>query len=557
MFEKIDKFNIRFKKNGWSESDVFFAACLDFKPEDDTLVADVRVVCKKAMNAFLKNVFPHFINHGNYAVARKNLFGILKTMYDDAMEDFMANHYWKAGYKELVGKDLWDHQKTTLAQSIHRLNNLWALDMGTGKTLTAATMSKITDAKRTVVICPAVVKWNWIDDMTKKWGFNALEWSLLDSKKSKSKFAFNEKFVVLNYEQVGLKMDYLLRDIVDHVIIDESHYLKNHKAQRSKNVASLIKQSDNPRVTMLTGTPVTNRINDFFNYLKIAKHPLGDSLYKFKEMYALMSGTRGGKINGAKNIPDLRAKTSNLMIRLRSEDCMDLPKLIINKYYMEVDDLSNEYKDELALLKGKKERFNLLEEGKEKQKMIMEIQANIHTLNRLASTSKVKKVLELVKYLNDLGHKTVVFSGYTDPLMLLERKLGDSCVKIDGSVSSDKRRSIINRFIEDPKCMNFLGNMQAAGIGINLVNAQHVIFMNFPFTPDQLEQSQKRLHRGGQTKSVTAYYTIARGTIDEHIYDLIIDKSEDINALIDGDHDGVTNYANIASQLFNELMKAS
>jgi len=485
---------------------------------------------------------------------RTALYQNFKVMYDGVYNDFLTLYYPKAGYTASVGRDLYDHQKQTLASSINRKDNLWALDMGTGKTLTAATMSKITGAKRTIIICPSLVKWNWFCDMTRYWGYNPMYWTILDSLKHKSVRAFRERFVVLNYEQVSRQMDHLLSDTVNHIILDECHFMKNHNSNRSKAVKELIHQAGNPRLTMLSGTPVTNRINDMFNYLKMAQHPLGKNFKKFKERYTISAGTRGGKVIGARNIPELKGLVSNLMIRLRSEDCLDLPDLIIKNYYFETKDISKEYEQEIENLRAKKAKYDTLH-GREKAKMNTEIKANIHTLNRLVTTAKVPQIKKLIDHLTDQGEKVVVFAGYKIPLGMLEEKLGKTCVKIDGSVNPHKRQQLIDKFINNDSCKVFLGNMQAAGIGINLVNARHVIFMNFSFTPDQIEQAQKRLHRSGQKRKVNVYYTIAKDTIDEHIYSLVADKAEDINSLIDGNHSGVTNYKNLTGQLFKKLLE--
>jgi SNF2 family DNA or RNA helicase len=127
-------------------------------------------------------------------------------------------------------------------------------------------------------------------------------------------------------------------------------------------------------------------------------------------------------------------------------------------------------------------------------------------------------------------------------------------VMITGSVDSHKRQMLVDQFRDKEDCMVFFGNYKAAGVGINLVNARHTIMMNFPFLPADIEQAQKRLHRSGQKKRVFVYYTLAKGTIDEHIYDIIVDKSNDINALVDGDHKGVINYGSLSGQLFKTLL---
>jgi SNF2 family DNA or RNA helicase len=453
------------------------------------------------------------------------------------------------------GKDLFKHQKKTLAESIHKKSNLWALSMGLGKTLTAASLSTITGAKRTVIICPTLVKWNWFEDMTRDWGYNPMYWTILDAKRSKTIKAFQEKFVVLNFEQVDKHLDYLLGDTVSHIICDEVHAYKNLASSRSKALIKLISKSNNPRLTFLTGTPITNRVNDMYAYLKFAHHPLGQrSKHYFEETYTIKIGSRGGRVVGAKNLDDLKAKIDNFMIRLRSEDCLDLPPMLITNYYFEANELTNEYQEELDNLREKKKRYDELH-GAEKQKMNHEIKNNIHSLNRIVSTSKVNDIRKLIDSLIEDGEKVVVFCSYKDPINMLEKIYGNKCVKIDGSVSAHTRQELINKFKSNDNCMVFLGNMAAAGIGINLVNAQHVIMMNFPFTPDKIEQAQKRLHRPGQKGTVNVYYTIAKETIDEHIFTLMGEKAEDINKVIDGNDNNVVSYGDLPMMLFRKLIE--
>ena len=537
-------------KLSWTEEEEFLASCLDIKKVDNYYVVDVRVVSRQALLYYFNTVFPYIAKSITAKRYRDNLYGNIKIMYKGVFNDFMNEYYVKTKYD----RDMYLHQKQTLATSINRRFNLLALEQGTGKTLIGATLSKITGARRTIIICPSLVKYNWFEDMTRFWGYNPLYWTVIDAKKSKTIKAFKERFVVLNYEQVLKQMDYLLSDEINHIIIDECHYLKNVTSKRSRAALELIKRSNGARVTMLTGTPVTNRINDMFAYLKISNHPLGKNFKRFKELYTVTANVRGGKIIGAQNIKDLKGKISNLMIRILSKDCLDLPDIMIKNYYFEKGDISKDYEEEINNLRLKKEKYDILH-GVEKMKMNAEIKANIHTLNRLVTTSKVPKIIKLIDSLVEQGEKVVVFAGYTSPLEMLEEYYGKSCVLITGKVDSHKRLQLINKFKEKDYCNVFLGNIQAAGIGINLVNAKHVIFMNFPFVPAEIEQAQKRLHRSGQKHKVNVYYTIAKETVDEHIYSLVADKSKDINLLIDGDNSGVVNYSNITSQLFKRLLE--
>ena len=79
--------------------------------------------------------------------------------------------------------------------------------------------------------------------------------------------------------------------------------------------------------------------------------------------------------------------------------------------------------------------------------------------------------------------------------------------------------------------------------------------MNFPFTPDDLEQPYKRAHRIGQTEKVNVYYTICKETIDETIFNIISDKTRDINELIDAEKSGVVHYESIPNRVFKDLFK--
>ena len=81
--------------------------------------------------------------------------------------------------------------------------------------------------------------------------------------------------------------------------------------------------------------------------------------------------------------------------------------------------------------------------------------------------------------------------------------------------------------------------------------------MNFPFTPDWIEQPYKRAHRPGQKNPVHVHFTICKETIDEHIYNLIKNKLNDINEIIDKNGEGTVIYDDLQSKLFKSLLKTT
>lgn len=545
----IDRYTVKMYKPVWSDNEMELADCLGITLKEGCYYCDIRNTINKSLFHFLQSCFPSIMLSNDSVHFRKELFARLKKMYEDLYAEFTNTHYPSLGYE----KELYDHQKEALAQMMYRRVTLLSFEQGLGKTLTSASFSKLLKINRTIVVCPTLVKWNWLEDMTNDWGYDPLLWTILDRVKSKCLYAFlTERFVVVNYEMIEKYFDYLTRAKVDHIIFDECHLIKNTNTRRFKHSKKLVDKFPNARVTLLSGTPFTNRIVDMFGYLKIAKHPLGKSLVKFRSKYAITTGGRSTKVLGAKNVDDLRIKISNFMIRRKADECLDLPPLMIKNYYFDVGELEGEYKAKMEELAELKKEYDKLE-GVEKAKKGTEMKGNIHTLNRLASESKIRPIIKLIDTLWEEGKKVIVFSGYTAPLDQLEEHYKDRAVKINGSVGAHKRQTLIDKYKKDPNCHVFLGNFKAAGVGINLVNANHVIFMNFPFTPDDLEQPYKRAHRIGQKEKVHVYYTIGRGTIDEHVYGIIKDKSRDINQLIDNNKN-VVNYGSLESQLFNSLI---
>ena len=130
--------------------------------------------------------------------------------------------------------------------------------------------------------------------------------------------------------------------------------------------------------------------------------------------------------------------------------------------------------------------------------------------------------------------KLVVFTTHIEMIEALEdhflsKDVG--LVKIDGSVDMSKRDALIERFQTDPDCKLFMGNILAAGVGITLTAAFHVVVTELPYNPSDLEQGIDRLHRIGQENAVNAHIIIGSGTIDEYICDMIVNKKSVINRI--------------------------
>jgi SWI/SNF-related matrix-associated actin-dependent regulator of chromatin subfamily A3 len=122
-----------------------------------------------------------------------------------------------------------------------------------------------------------------------------------------------------------------------------------------------------------------------------------------------------------------------------------------------------------------------------------------------------------------MPNKFVIFSQFTRYLDLLERSIttaGYKLVRLDGSVSSARRKAALHSFAEDPAVTVFLISLQAGGVGLNLTAANHVILMDPWWNPAVEEQATDRVHRLGQKRAVTVARMVAGHTIEERMMEL-------------------------------------
>ncbi|RLI45730.1 hypothetical protein DRO61_10170, partial [Candidatus Bathyarchaeota archaeon] len=310
----------------FNDNELETARCLGFDVSEDyqKIIAKIDTTSREAMKEFLLMCDEGLMKSPAQRVKNKALMSQIKEAYVASYNKFMSEFKPDQLYSS-VGRKLYKHQIETLWEYQKKKVNLCSFEQGLGKTIFAASISKLFKINRTIVVGPSLVKWNWFKDLSEDWGYNGMFFSVLDAKKSMEAM-MHERFVITNYEMINKFWKTLTSKDCGHIIIDECHYAKNHGSGRSKSVQKLIKRYPNARVTLLTGTPVTNRVTDLFAYLKIAQHPLGSNFTKFKAKYAL--GTR--KIVGVQNPEDLRAKISNFIVRKKTQECIDLPELRIS-----------------------------------------------------------------------------------------------------------------------------------------------------------------------------------------------------------------------------------
>ena len=482
--------------------------------------ADMKKVSKAAVFSFMRYAYGNLVKSPQMEAERARVYKELGDGYESAYAK--ANEAVSA--LPFSGK-LYQHQKEGIAQMLLIKHTLLAFQPGLGKTVTSIAVSEILsnhyDNYRTLIICPASCKYNWLNELV-MWGINESDVSFYDSKEKNTIISNTERYAIINYDMLKKYSRILATKGYNHLILDEATAIKNVKSKRYQ-YTERIAFAGTPKLSLLSGTPIWNRVDDLFAYLKLTRHPLGSSYYSFVNRYTenFRNNWGGMTIVKGQNLAELSAKISNFMIRRRKDECLDLPEKIYTKYYFEFDQYSKEYGAYI-----KKLQKNPGEQAKP---------TSIHTLNILASKSKMKNIIELAESILDTGDKLVIFTSYNEPREMLEDHFDGRFVSIHGGVTDSKERQRRrDQFVNDPECTVFIGNTQAAGMAINLQVAHHVLFCNFTLTASELEQCIDRIDRIGQENDMNIYYTICNGSIDEALYETVVLKSRDSSTVLDG-----------------------
>ncbi|KAG6405487.1 hypothetical protein SASPL_133077 [Salvia splendens] len=138
-------------------------------------------------------------------------------------------------------------------------------------------------------------------------------------------------------------------------------------------------------------------------------------------------------------------------------------------------------------------------------------------------SAKCRALGELLPKLNRAGSRILIFSQWTSMLDILEWTLdviGVTYRRLDGSTQVKERQTIVDTYNKDTSILACLLSTRAGGQGLNLIGADTVIIHDMDFNPQIDRQVEDRCHRIGQTKPVTIYRLVTKGTVDENVYEI-------------------------------------
>jgi len=236
-------------------------------------------------------------------------------------------------------------------------------------------------------------------------------------------------------------------------------------------------------------------------------------------------------IEGSKNLPDLRAKMKGFMLRVKkSEVLKDLPPIRWDVVPLGVDTSAISALSIPGILND--DEFLRYLNARLGDEHVMRVRHQLGVAKLVPATEYIEDFLTNLPH----GRKLVVFAHHKLVVEGLYMGLPDwGPVQITGASTPTERAAAVNRFLTDPKCKVFIGNLQAAGTMLTLVGPQcdctDVIFVESSYSAQDNVQAASRIHRIGQRGAVVARLLTAHQTIDDRIQSIVARKARDFDNL--------------------------
>lgn len=403
--------------------------------------------------------------------------------------------------------------------------------MGLGKTVQALALIKHEGYKRSLVVCPASVKFSWESEVQKWTRMSSI---VIDSSTDLGKIDPEINVWIINYDILKKHLAQLSKIRFDCLVGDECQYIKSTGALRTKAFRMISREI--PKIVLLSGTPLLSRPSELFSLLNIIDQKTWNNWYDFARRYCAMHRTRWGvDTSGASNIEELHKRIKRYFIRRdKTEVLKELPpKTFITtpvkldkKSAGEYDAAAADFADYLRQIGDEDAIDKALSGGKLTQ---------LNVLRQIGAMGKINTAAELIESIVESGEKALVFCSFIAPLEALRDHFGDKAVMLTGQTPVEERGAIVEKFQHDDKTMIFLGGIKSAGVGITLTAASNVIFIDYSWNPADHQQAQDRVHRPGQkAQSINIYQLFAKDTIDEDLKDILDGKQDIFDKVIDG-----------------------
>lgn len=425
----------------------------------------------------------------------------------------------KVDHPEITGFNatLYDYQVTgfrwMLKISKESFGCILADEMGLGKTIQVIALihKELEESKNpSLVICPSSLLVNWSREFRK---FSPGIRTYIHSGSQRTGFPeILRKFdvIITNYDTVIRDLSLFEQVSWNFLICDEAQAVKNPHAKRTR----YIKKIENRVCIAVTGTPFENRLLDIWSIVDLVAKDLLGSIESFTTEFP-------DSIQGAEKLEPfitpliLRRKVlevaKDLPERIDIPQPIQMDEKLISYYDQFRTDILNKYGTKATLVSIQLLRMFCCEPS-----LALKDGIDYDNMN-----TKFQRLKELVLEIYKSGEKALIFTSYHEVADKIRRTIRSDlkCYVnwINGRVKIEERQTIIDEFSEIIGPAFLVLNPKAAGTGLNITAANHVIHYNLEWNPSVEDQASARAYRRGQTKPVFIYRLFYTDTIDEYI----------------------------------------
>ncbi|MFB7188911.1 DEAD/DEAH box helicase [Streptomyces sp. NPDC056230] len=415
------------------------------------------------------------------------------------------------------------------------LGGCLADDMGLGKTITliALHLHRAHPAP-TLVICPASLLGNWHREINRfapgvpVRRFHGADRTLAE---------LDGGFVLTTYGTMRSSAAQLADHTWGLIVADEAQHVKNPHSSTAKALRTI----PAPARIALTGTPVENNLSELWALLDWTTPGLLGPLKAFRARHARIvesTGTAAGLAND-EAVERLSRLVRPFLLRRKKSDPGIAPELPPKT---ETDHPVFLTREQATLYEAAvRETMAFIEasEGIARRGLIMKLLASLKQIcnhpaqylkeepTRLDGRSgKLALLDELLDTILAEDGSVLIFTQYVTMARLLSAHLASRAIPsqlLHGGTPVTERERMVDRF-QSGEVPVFLLSLKAAGTGLNLTRAAHVIHYDRWWNPAVEEQATDRAYRIGQTQPVQVHRLIAEGTVEDRIDELLRSK---------------------------------
>lgn len=478
-----------------------------------------------------------------------------RKILGDLAKEIIKNKKIDYSIPKLLNGTLRDYQKEGFKWfknlSTYSFGGILADEMGLGKTIQTITFLLSEPNKKTIIITPTSLIYNWKDEFEKF--APSMKVLLLHGNKSEREETMKNfaDYDVILTTYGTLKNDFKFYEDkkFDFSIIDEGQNIKNYSSLSSEAVKSI-----NAKVKFaLTGTPIENNLMELWS---IFDYVMPTYLYSKSKFQDKFMGKEG-------DIEKLRSMIKPFILRRLKKDVMlELPEKVEKKFFVEMAESQKKvYKAFAEDAKNK-----LLDKDEENNKIT--ILSYLTKLRQICldpsliiedykgENSKLDVAMDIIVDRIENNKKILLFSQFTSVLDVIKKKLDEEEIGyyyLDGGTKASSRIEMVNKFNEDEEKNIFLISLKAGGTGLNLTGASTVVHFDPWWNPAIEDQATDRAHRMGQKNSVEVIKLIGKGTIEEKILKLQESKKEIIDNIMGSNYENGTLLSSLSEEEILEL----